>query len=286
MLIDLHSHTEASDGTDTPRELIDRARALGLGALAITDHDTLFGYEQALPYAESLGFDLVCGIELSTKFHGKTVHVLAYFPNAAPTVEFGGWLREQQAYRRDRNVRLIAKLNEVGVVISLAEVEAIGRTMTGRPHFARVLINKGYVGTTQEAFDTYLAEDGRAFVHREEVALAEALSRVATGGGISVMAHPIRLGKRKASEEEALVVEAIGLGLVGIEVMHSDHSATDVERYRGYADKYGMLETGGSDHHGGNKPDIELGVGRRGNVRVPDEFLERLRGYRGPTGAE
>ena len=286
MLIDLHSHTEASDGTDTPRELIDRARALGLGALAITDHDTLFGYEQALPYAESLGFDLVCGIELSTKFHGKTVHVLAYFPNAAPTVEFGGWLREQQAYRRDRNVRLIAKLNEVGVVISLAEVEAIGRTMTGRPHFARVLINKGYVGTTQEAFDTYLAEDGRAFVHREEVALAEALSRVATGGGISVMAHPIRLGKRKASEEEALVVEAIGLGLVGIEVMHSDHSATDVERYRGYADKYGMLETGGSDHHGGNKPDIELGVGRQGNVRVPDEFLERLRGYRGPTGAE
>lgn len=285
-MIDLHSHTDASDGTDTPRELIDRARALGLGALAITDHDTLFGYEQALPYAESLGFDLVCGIELSTKFHGKTVHVLAYFPNAAPTVEFGGWLREQQAYRRDRNVRLIAKLNEVGVVISLAEVEAIGRTMTGRPHFARVLINKGYVGTTQEAFDTYLAEDGRAFVHREEVALAEALSRVATGGGISVMAHPIRLGKRKASEEEALVVEAIGLGLVGIEVMHSDHSATDVERYRGYADKYGMLETGGSDHHGGNKPDIELGVGRRGNVRVPDEFLERLRGYRGPTGAE
>ena len=285
-MIDLHSHTDASDGTDTPRELIDRARALGLGALAITDHDTLFGYEQALPYAESLGFDLVCGIELSTKFHGKTVHVLAYFPNAAPTVEFGGWLREQQAYRRDRNVRLIAKLNEVGVVISLAEVEAIGRTMTGRPHFARVLINKGYVGTTQEAFDTYLAEDGRAFVHREEVALAEALSRVATGGGISVMAHPIRLGKRKSSEEEALVVEAIGLGLVGIEVMHSDHSATDVERYRGYADKYGMLETGGSDHHGANKPDIELGVGRRGNVRVPDEFLERLRGYRGPTGVE
>ena len=285
-MIDLHSHTDASDGTDTPRELIDRARALGLGALAITDHDTLFGYEQALPYAESLGFDLVCGIELSTKFHGKTVHVLAYFPNAAPTVEFGGWLREQQAYRRDRNVRLIAKLNEVGVVISLAEVEAIGRTMTGRPHFARVLINKGYVGTTQEAFDTYLAEDGRAFVHREEVALAEALSRVATGGGISVMAHPIRLGKRKASEEEALVVEAIGLGLVGIEVMHSDHSATDVERYRGYADKYGMLETGGSDHHGANKPDIELGVGRRGNVRVPDEFLERLRGYRGTSGAE
>ena len=285
-MIDLHSHTDASDGTDTPRELIDRARALGLGALAITDHDTLFGYEQALPYAESLGFDLVCGIELSTKFHGKTVHVLAYFPNAAPTVEFGGWLREQQVYRRDRNVRLIAKLNEVGVVISLAEVEAIGRTMTGRPHFARVLMNKGYVGTTQEAFDTYLAEDGRAFVHREEVALAEALSRVATGGGISVMAHPIRLGKRKASEEEALVVEAIGLGLVGIEVMHSDHSATDVERYRGYADKYGMLETGGSDHHGANKPDIELGVGRRGNVRVPDEFLERLRGYRGPTGAE
>ncbi len=285
-MIDLHSHTDASDGTDTPHELIDRARAVGLRALAITDHDTLFGYEQALPYAERLGFELVCGIELSTKFHGKTVHLLGYFPNSAPTVEFGEWLREQQEYRRDRNVRLIAKLNEVGVEITLAEVEAIGKTMTGRPHFARVLMNKGYVGTTQEAFDSYLAEDGRAFVQREEVALAEALQRVAISGGISVLAHPIRLGKRKASEEEALIVEAIGLGLVGIEVIHSDHSTTDVERYRSYASKYGLLETGGSDHHGGNKPDIELGAGRRGNVRVPDEFLERLRGYRGGTGAE
>jgi len=285
-LIDLHSHTDASDGTDTPHELIDRARAAGLRALAITDHDTLFGYEQALPYAESLGFDLVCGIELSTKFHGKTVHLLAYFPNSAPTVEFGEWLRGQQAYRRDRNIRLIAKLNEVGVAISLGEVEAIGRTMTGRPHFARVLVNKGYVGTTQEAFDSFLAEDGRAFVQREEVAVAEALNRVAAGGGISVLAHPIRLGKRKVSEEEALIVEAMGLGLVGIEVIHSDHSTVDVERYRGYAEKYGLLETGGSDHHGGNKPDIALGEGRRGNVRVPDEFLERLRGHRGESAVE
>ena len=284
-MIDLHSHTDASDGTDTPHELIDRARAAGLRALAITDHDTLFGYEQALPYAESVGFDLVCGIELSTKFHGKTVHLLAYFPNSVPTVGFREWLREQQAYRRDRNVRLIAKLNEVGVAITLAEVEAIGKTMTGRPHFARVLMNKSYVGTIQEAFEQYLAEDGRAYVERVEVALAEALIRVGSGGGISVLAHPIRLGKRKASEEEALIVEAMGLGLVGIEVIHSDHSAADVERYRGYADKYGLLETGGSDHHGGNKPDIELGAGRRGNVRVPDEFLERLRGYRGVEGA-
>jgi len=279
-LIDLHSHTDASDGTDSPQQLIDLARSAGLSALSITDHDTFFGYEQAREYATGLGFDLICGIELSTKFHGKTVHLLAYFPQAEPTAAFRGWVREQQEYRRDRNIRLIAKLNEVGVAITLDEVEAIGRTMTGRPHFARVLLDKGYVKTMQEAFDSYLAEEGRAFVQREEVALAEALQRVGEGGGISVMAHPIRLGKRKAAEEEALVAEAVELGMTGIEVIHSDHSTTDVERYRGYAAKYGLLETGGSDHHGGNKPDITLGSGRRGNVTVPDEFLVRLRGYR------
>lgn len=278
-MIDLHSHTDASDGTDSPRELIDLARSSGLSALSITDHDTFFGYEQAKEYAAGHGFDLICGIELSTKFHGKTVHLLAYFPQAAPSAAFCGWVREQQEYRRDRNIRLVAKLNEVGVAITLAEVEAIGRTMTGRPHFARVLLNKGYVRTTQEAFDTYLAEEGRAFVQREEVDLADALRRVEEGGGISVMAHPIRLGKRKVEEEEALVAEAVDLGMMGIEVIHSDHSAADVERYRGYAEKYGLLETGGSDHHGSNKPDITLGSGRRGNVTVPDEFLVRLRSY-------
>lgn len=222
---------------------------------------------------------MVCGIELSTKFHGKTVHVLAYFPDREPSVEFSDWLKQQQAYRRDRNIRLIARLNEIGVAISLEEVEAIGRTMTGRPHFARVLLNKGYVKTTQEAFDGYLAESGKAFVQREEVAIAEALDRVESGGGISVLAHPIRLGKRRASDEEALVAEAVELGLRGIEVIHSDHSLADVERYQGYAAKYGLIETGGSDHHGGNKPDIELGRGRGGNVAVPDEFLAQLRAY-------
>ncbi len=279
-MIDLHSHTDASDGTDTPRELIDLARHAGLTALSITDHDTFFGYEQAREYAAALAFELICGIELSTKFHGKTVHVLAYFPHSGPSAAFESWVREQQEYRRDRNIRLIARLNEVGVAITLAEVEAIGRTMTGRPHFARVLLEKGYVQTTQEAFDTFLSEEGRAFVQREEVALADALQRVGEGGGISVMAHPIRLGKRKAEEEEAMVAEAVELGMAGIEVIHSDHSPADVARYRGYAVKYGLLETGGSDHHGGNKPDIMLGSGRRGNVAVPDEFLVGLRSYR------
>lgn len=248
--------------------------------MSITDHDTFFGYEQAKEYAAGLGFDLICGIELSTKFHGKTVHLLAYFTDAAPTSSFCEWVMEQQVYRRDRNIRLIAKLNELGVAITLAEVEAIGRTMTGRPHFARVLLDKGYVRNTQEAFDTYLAEEGRAFVQREEVALAEALQRVGAGGGVSVLAHPIRLGKRKAEEEEALIAEAVELGLAGIEVIHSDHGVADVARYQGYAAKFGLLETGGSDHHGGNKPDIALGSGRRGNVAVPDEFLMGLRGYR------
>ena len=154
-VIDLHSHTNESDGTFTPQELIDCAVATGLEALAITDHDTFAGFDQAKPIAEAAGLDLVCGIELSTRSPGgrsRAVHLLGYFLHRPPAAEFRAWLGEVLQDRRDRNIRLVKSLQSQGIDIELSEVEKMGRTLTGRPHFARLLIRKGYVATPEEAF--------------------------------------------------------------------------------------------------------------------------------------
>jgi len=276
-LIDLHSHTTASDGTDAPRELVARAAALGLEALAITDHDTFTGYEQAAPFAKEAGLELHRGIELSTRHAGKTVHLLGYFFDAPPTQEFQDWVIYMQQSRRDRNVKLAAKLRSVGVDIELAEVEEIGRSMTGRPHFAQLLMKKGYVTSVQEAFNVYLGDEARAHVERESVALLEAIRNVNAAGGISSLAHPIRLGKRDLAQEEALISELSEAGLRAIEVWHSDHKPVDSERYERYARTYHLAVTGGSDFHGFVKPNIELGTGASGNLRIPRSVLDALR---------
>ncbi len=278
-MVDLHSHTDASDGSDAPKELIDNALRAGLTALSITDHDTFAGYLEAAPYAAEKGLDLLCGIELSTKYMGKTVHLLGYFPQSAPSEEFGAWLLNLQLKRRDRNERLIESLQNHGVKITLAEVEALGKTMAGRPHFATILLRKGYVKSMQEAFDKYLAENGRAYVEREEVPLDEGIARMRATGGIPVIAHPVRLGRRTPEEEAAWIEAAVEMGMLGLEVRHSDHDAAAVARYTALAARLGLFTTGGSDYHGSYKPDIKLGAGKRGNVSVPIEWLQRLRAY-------
>jgi predicted metal-dependent phosphoesterase TrpH len=247
-------------------------------SLSITDHDTLAGYRAAKPYAAAQGLDLLCGIELSTKYRGKTVHLLGYFPGAEPTAEFETWLTDLQEKRRDRNRRLVGNLRALGVEITLEEVEALGKTMAGRPHFATILLQKKYVKTMQEAFDKYLAEQGRAFTEREEVELSVGMEKMRAAGGIPVMAHPVRLGRRTAEEEAEWIEAAVAMGMQGLEVRHSDHDAAAVGRYGALAERLGLLTTGGSDYHGTYKPDIRLGTGKNGNVSVPREWLERLRG--------
>ncbi len=280
-MIDLHSHTNESDGTCTPAELVNLAVETGLDALGITDHDTFTGYEQALPLARERGLDLVCGIELSTRAPfgrgERTVHMLAYFLHSEPSESFRSWVASLLASRRERNIRLIRSLNSHGVDISLGEVETMGRTLTGRPHFARVLMNKGYAKSSEEAFRRYLSESAPSFVERDSPAIDEAIREVEAGGGISVMAHPARLGFRRHDEEEQFIGGLAAVGLRGIEVWHSDHHEADTRRFLGYADRYGLLRTGGSDFHGGNKPGLLLGTGRNGNVRVPADVLATLR---------
>lgn len=283
-MIDLHSHTNASDGTLTPAELIALAKRNKLEALAITDHDTFEGYDAALPIANTAGFDLVRGIELNSRLllDGATqprfVHVLVYFPSNQPTREFHNWLAQQRAERRERNEKLVKSLQEAGVDITLAEVEARGRTLTGRPHFARVLVEKGYAANFDEAFRKYLGEEAPSYVERDSFTTEEVIKFAREGGGLPVVAHPIRIGMQRATERDVLK-RFKQSGLVGLEVYHSEHPPSLQAYYRQLADELQLLPTGGSDFHGAVKPDIDLGSGRDGNVQVPLEFLEGLRRF-------
>jgi predicted metal-dependent phosphoesterase TrpH len=273
-LIDLHSHTNESDGSLSPAELIEEAARAGVTALAITDHDTLAGYDVARPLARAAGMELVCGIELSTKLRGRSTHLLGYFPAAGEIAEFRDWVRGQQRARKDRNIRLVARLRELGLDITLAEAEARGRGMTGRPHFAAILLEKGYVSDYRQAFDDYLDESAKGYVYRQEPTFAEAVAVVRQAGGIASLAHPTRVH----GEVVELMPELCAAGLNAIEAHHSDHTPQETAHFEALARQYGLLVTGGSDFHGESvKPGVRLGTGYRGNLRVPADVMAHMR---------
>jgi predicted metal-dependent phosphoesterase TrpH len=284
-MIDLHIHTTASDGSMSPSAVVCMAVSRGLTAIAITDHDSFDGYDQAAAAANQLGVELVCGIEISTRMSIRTatrapsVHLLAYFLDQPPA-QFRTWIREHQESRHRRNIQLINKLRELGCLICMDEAVQIGGAMTGRPHFARLLVRQGYVNTIQEAFDRYLADDAAAGVEREQPELADAVSFVSQCGGLPVLAHPVRLSF--ASEPESLY-RLLGplteRGLAGLECYYSDHSLRHVEFYQNAARHFGLLTTGGSDFHGDLKPGIELGSGRDGNLAIPHSILSEMKAY-------
>lgn len=276
-MIDLHSHTTESDGTDSPEELIAIAVRAGLEALAITDHDTLSGFEKAREPAHAAGLELLCGIELSTRFKGRSVHLLGYFPHGLPGAPFRVWLKELQDSRKDRNRRMAERLQSLGLPVTLEEVERKGRSMTGRPHFARLLMEKGYVSSIQQAFEEYLDESAKGYVERQEADFGDAVALIQQSGGLASVAHPIRL-RRGATEPLRDTIRAMrDAGLPALEAYHSDHSAADVQCYEALALEFGLSMTGGSDYHGLNKPNIQLGTGAGGNLCVRLEVLEKLK---------
>jgi 3',5'-nucleoside bisphosphate phosphatase len=273
-LIDLHSHTHESDGTCSPPQLISEAVAAGVRVLGITDHDTFRGFDQAVPSARQAGIELVCGIELSTKLHAQSVHLLGYFLSEDNgLVDFRNWVLDMQASRRDRNVRLVARLRELGFDITLEEAEARGRGLTGRPHFAQLMVEKGYVSTLQQAFDEYLDETAKGYVYRREPQFAEGVERIRNAGGIASLAHPVRV----RADIPSLLPELCGAGMNAIEAYHSDHTPRDTAEYLGLAQRHGLLVTGGSDFHGAVKPGVSLGTGCRGNLNIPPDLVDRLR---------
>lgn len=272
-MIDLHTHTDESDGTYSPSELIGAAQAAGITTLAITDHDTFEGYEKAVRL-DLNGLRLIRGIELNTRQASKSVHLLAYFPEAEPGPVFVAWLRRMIDARRDRNLRLIQRLRDLGVDIEIEEVEALGRSLTGRPHFARVLVSKGYVASREEAFERYIGESGSAFIERESPGLFETIDLVRRSGGLTSLPHPIRInGGRDESAEARLVGQASDAGLDSLEVFHSDHSDADRRRYQALAEKHRLGITGGSDFHGANKSNAKLGHWSSGLRPIPPEIV-------------
>jgi 3',5'-nucleoside bisphosphate phosphatase len=275
-MIDLHAHTSESDGSLSPAELTRLACAIGLEALAITDHDTFAGFDQARPLAHRLGLDLVCGIELSTKHQGRTVHLLGYFPNRDPDAAFRSWIVGLQHSRHARNQRLLEELKAHGIVISPEELERRSGPLPGRPHVAAIMVEKGYVDSVQQAFDKYLDESAPCYVQREEPSFADAVQWIRSARGISSLAHPYRV-TRDAAELELLLGEMRRMGLSAIEAYHSEHSPADISLYIGLATELGFSITGGSDFHGSTKPGVELGTGKSGNLQIPISIIERLR---------
>jgi predicted metal-dependent phosphoesterase TrpH len=276
-MIDLHSHTNKSDGSLTPIALVDLARRKGLTTLAITDHDTLEGYDQAAPYARQVGLDLVCGVELSTKFHGRTIHMLGYFFHELPGTEFRHHLDWLQTARRERNLRLAARLRELGLDVSREEAEKLGYSQTGRPHFARLLVEKGYVGDIREAFDRYLDESAPGYVERQEASLDNVIRWIHDAGGLASWAHPVRMVRQSGLPVDRLFREMADKQVDAIEAYHSDHSPADQAEYLAVCAKIGLAVTGGSDFHGDSKPHIDLG-----RVVLPASALEALRRLRRP----
>lgn len=284
--IDLHSHTDVSDGSFSPAGIIGLASSLRLDALSITDHDTFAGYEAARPLASAAGLELLCGIELSSRYYlppnnaHRNLHLLAYFPTTGPSELFRRWLSELQEDRRDRNRRLVAALQSKGIAITLEEVEMLGRSIAGRPHFARLLVQKGHARHTDEAFRLYLGESAPTYIERESPTAQEAIGIVLRGGGIPVVAHPVRLMILDHVIERRTLKELKDAGLEGLEVYHSDHSSALQSHYLRLAEELDLLPTGGSDFHGDVKPQVHLGRGIDDNIRVPRRFLDRMRELR------
>jgi len=276
-MVDLHSHTIKSDGSLTPAELIDLACLKGLSALAITDHDTLEGYDEAQSFAAAAGLDLICGVELGTKFHARSIHILGYFFQGQPGEEFRGHLRCLQTARRERNDRLAARLRELGLEVEREEVEKLGHSQTGRPHFALLLVNKGYAADIREAFDRYLDESAPGYVERSDPSLTNVLGWIHKAGGLASWAHPGRMIQHSGLPAASLFQEMAYHGLDAVEAFHSDHTGEEQEVYSFQAAKLGLAVTGGSDFHGDAKPHIELG--RVGISLGGLEVLRRL----GPT---
>ena len=278
---DLHMHSTASDGMNTPKELVRLAVERGLRGIALTDHDTVAGVQEAAEEAKLAGLEFVQGVEISTRAGGKDIHVLGYFVNPADKL-FLERLAGLRGIRDQRNDLILERLRELGVDITLDEVkDRGGRPLqpgesVGRPHMADVLVRKGYAVDLRDAFDKYLAEGAAAYVSPPRITPAEAADWIREADGVPVLAHPGLYG------DDELVREVIGAAkVVGIEVWHPDHDAAGEKRYQEMAREYQLIMTAGSDYHG-----VRQGVvfhGELGEYVVGEDVVNALRSARFPT---
>lgn len=274
MAVDLHSHSTYSDGSDTPAELVSRARERGLTAVALTDHDTLEGVEEATAAAD--GIEVIPGTELSLQRLEGGMHLVVLWlsPGRGPLQDR---LAELQYARGSRNQLIVDELTRLGMPITLDEilVEA-GDGSVGRPHIAAVMVRKGYVPDIKTAFDLWLANGAPAYVKRRLLTPEEGIGLAIESGAVPVLAHPHTLGINRAVEMADILDELKSYGLIGLEAHYSTYHQHERDGYADLATRFGLLASGGSDYHGTYKQGIELGSGH-GDLAVPESLLEALR---------
>lgn len=276
--IDLHVHSTESDGTFTPEELITEAVNTGLSAIALTDHDTVSGVEKAQKAAIGQPIELVPGIELSTNYNGKEIHIVGLYID----IYNERLLKETAAYRacRDgRNEKMVEALQKEGFAITMKELVAENPDcVITRGNIARFLYGHGMISSTQEAFEKYIGDGCKCYVGRFKVSAQEAVSLIKEAGGIAILAHPLLYHLSHAKLME-LVTELKAAGLDGIEAIYSTYTAGEEAHLKQFAEENGLLVSGGSDFHGTTKPSIRLGTGR-GHLFVPYSVLEKIKAAR------
>lgn len=273
-MIDLHVHSTCSDGTLTPTQLVTEALNAGLSVIALTDHDTVAGIDEIMKAAADTSLMVIPGIELSALAEGREIHILGYHIDWH-NGELLQRLEEAHRIRVERNVRMIQMLHDYGFDI---DEEQIARrfpdTVVTRMHFARFLMEKGYIQTPQEAFQMYIGPGCPCYLEKREMAPERAIETIHLAGGTAVLAHP-NLYKKNEEQQEVLLAQLKDYGLDGIETIYSMNTPEQEAMTRRLAKKFDLFMTGGSDFHGSNKPHIKIGVGQ-GNLNIPDEFLKNI----------
>lgn len=273
--VDLHVHSIRSDGTLTPTELVDYAIEKGLSAMALTDHDTVDGIDEMLEYAKGKSIEIIPGIEYSTEYLNRDVHILGLFIDYKAPV-FQEYLARFKQSRADRNHKLCANLQGAGIDITYeALLDAFPNAIITRAHYAKFLLDKGYVRSRNEAFDRYLGDHTPYFVHREKITPEEVIRVTLEAGGIPVLAHPT-LYKLGREQLDILVHRLKDAGLMGMECIYGTYTPSEEAQMKALAKKYNLLQSGGSDFHGANKPGLDLAVGY-GRLYVDDSILAEMK---------
>jgi predicted metal-dependent phosphoesterase TrpH len=282
--IDLHIHTTASDGSLTPAQVVAEAKRIDLGAIAVTDHDTVSGVEEALAAGRQYGLEVTPGIEISVDYldqanHSSSLHILGLLiDHHNPQLRQA--LEERIRDRNIRNQRIIERLRRLGIDISLEQIRAIcpQADVLGRPHLGQALVALGHARNQDEAFRRYLARGAAAYVHKRRLSQEQGIKLITDAGGLPVLAHPAHLLPRREHFSN-LLHSLKNYGLAGVEAYYSEYSLPQMEKLMHIARKFGLIPCGGSDFHGSSKPAIRIGVGR-GQLQVPYRRLEELKAAR------
>ena len=276
--IDLHTHSTESDGTLTPQELMEHANEIGLAAIALTDHDCIHGIAKARPVAESLGLELVPGVELSTDYEGREVHILGYYIDEN-NHDFLARLHDFVDGRDIRNEKMVALLRKEGFDITMKGLyEKFPDSVITRAHFARYLVDNGFVKNRETVFAQYLGDNCRCYEHHKKITPFEAVRLIHLGGGLAFFAHPV-LCHMNHNKLRSFVRDLKAEGLDGMEAVYSMNTPGDESNMLGLAHEFGLLVSGGSDFHGANKPHIRLGSGK-GNLQIPYDILVQIKEHR------